>query len=166
LRKFNRLTEVFALTAIAFLGIPDTAYGQSLTFSPNPVVLGIAGPGGSTTASVPVSSTSAITGPLQVTTINTTDRSNWLCATPSGQSLTVSVGSNCNTGASTTQLAGNQNYTGQINVTAPTASGNQSSQRHTASCERQPKPDRYPEFSDLWCSDRRHGAFADREHHQ
>ena len=124
--KFNRLTEVFTLTAIAFLGIPDTAFGQSLTFSPNPVVLLIAGPGGATSASVPVSSTAAITGSLQVTTINTTDHSNWLCATASGQSLTVSIGSNCNIGASTTQLAGNQNYTGQINVTAPTASGTQS----------------------------------------
>src|SRR5260370_15738454 len=113
------------LAAIAFLGIPDTAFGQSLTFSPNPVALGIAGPGGTTTASVTVSSSTPITGSLQVTNINTSDRSPWLCATPSGQSLTVSIGTGC-TGASSNQLTGNQNYTGQITVTAPSSSGTQS----------------------------------------
>src|SRR6266403_1560158 len=124
LPKFNHLTEVFTLAAFALLGIPDTALGQSLTFSPNSVVVSIAGPGGTTTSAVAVSSTAGINGPLQISTINTTDRTNWLCAQASGQSLTLSIGTN---GCSTSQLLNNTTYTGTITVTAPTASSGQQS---------------------------------------
>ncbi len=120
MRTFNRLTEVFALAAVALLGIPDTAFGQSLTFSSNPLVLGVAGPGGTTTSSVAVSSTAGINGALTVANISTSDRTNWLCAVASGQSLTVSVGTGC--GTSTSQLSNNFTYTGTVTVTAPTAS--------------------------------------------
>jgi hypothetical protein len=123
LRKFNHLTEVFILAAAALLGIPDTAHGQSLTFSPNPDSLSIAGPGGTTTSTVAVSSTAGINGSLQVATISTSDHTNWLCVQASGQSLTLSIGTN---GCTTSQLANNQTYTGTVNVTAPTSSGTQS----------------------------------------
>ena len=127
MRKFKHLTEILILTAVALLGIPDAALGQSLTFaSANPIVLGIAGPGGTTTSSIAVSSTAGINGPLQVTNISTTDRTNWLCGTASGQSLVVSIGTGCNS-TSSSQLLNNQTYTGSITVTAPTtSSGTQS----------------------------------------
>ena len=121
MRKFNQLTHVFTLAAFALLGIPDTALGQSLTFSSNPVVLGIAGPGGTTTTSVAVSSTAGINGSLQVTNISTSDRTNWLCAVANGQSLTVSIGTGCSN-TSSSQLQNNFTYTGTITVTAPTTS--------------------------------------------
>ena len=124
LRKFNHLTEVFTLAVVALLGIPDTALGQSLTFSPNSVGVSIAGPGGTTTSAVAVSSTAGINGPLTVSTINTTDRTNWLCAQPSGQSLNISIGTN---GCTTSQLLNNTTYTGTITVTAPTTSSGQQS---------------------------------------
>jgi hypothetical protein len=88
--------------------------------------LGIAGPGATTTSSVSVSSTAGINGALQVSNISTSDRTNWLCAQPSGQSLTISIGTGCN-GASSSQLANNQSYTGQIIVNAPTTSSGQQS---------------------------------------
>lgn len=122
MRKFNHLTEILTLTAVALLGIPDAAHGQSLTFaSANPVVLGIAGPGGTTTSSIAVSSTAGINGALTVTNISTTDRTNWLCGSASGQSLVVSIGTGCNS-TSSSQLLNNTVYTGSITVTAPTSS--------------------------------------------
>src|SRR6202011_1090639 len=99
----------------ALLGIPDTALGQSLTLSPNPDLLGITGPGGTTTSSVTVSSTAGINGSLTVASISTSDHTNWLCAVPNGQSLTVSIGTGCNN-ASSTQLLNNTTYTGSIVV--------------------------------------------------
>src|SRR5437763_4503287 len=127
LPKFNCLTQVFTLAAAALLGIPDTASAQSLTFTPSQLTLGISGPGGTTTSSVSVSSTAGINGPLQVTTISTSDHTNWLCATGSGQSRTVSRGPGCSSDTSSSQLQNNQTYTGMITVSAPTtSSGTQS----------------------------------------
>src|SRR5262249_50302126 len=94
-----------------------------LTFSPSPLVLGIAGPGATTSASVSVFASPAATGPLQVTTISTQDRTNWLCAVPSGTStIIVSIGTGCS-GTYSVQLLPNQTYTGNITVSAPSGSG-------------------------------------------
>jgi hypothetical protein len=125
LLKFNRLAVVLILATCALLGNPDTAAAQSLTFSPSPLSVSISGPGGTTTSSVSVSSTASINGSLTVTTISTSDHSNWLCTQTSGTTLTVSIGTG--SGCSSSQLLNNQTYTGQVTVTASTAtSGNQS----------------------------------------
>jgi hypothetical protein len=119
LRTFNHLTELCCFAALALVGNPDTARAQSLTFSPNPVSLSIAGPGSTVSVSVPVSSTVALGGSLQITSTNP---SSWLCAQPNGTtSVTVIIGTGC-PGTTSTQLVNNQTYTGQIIVSAPTAS--------------------------------------------
>jgi Viral BACON domain len=123
LRKFKRLTELFTVAAVVLLGHPDTARSQTLTFSQNPVTLSITGPGStSQPTTLSVSSTVQLTGSLQVTTINTSDRTNWLCAQPNGTSLTLTAGTGCS-GATTNQLSNNQTYTAQVTVTAASSSG-------------------------------------------
>jgi hypothetical protein len=85
-------------------------------------VLSIARPGSTATASISVSSTVGLTGNLQVLSINTSDRTNWLCAQPAVGTLTVSIGTGC-TGITSTQLLNSQIYTGQIGIAAPTVNG-------------------------------------------
>jgi hypothetical protein len=118
-RKLNRLTEVFALATLVLLGHPDTAGAQTLTFNPSSVTANISGPGGTFgPTQVTVSSSTAISS-LVVAAINTTDRTNWLCATVTGtNTINVSVGTGTCSGLSTTQLATNGTYTGDITVTA------------------------------------------------
>lgn len=122
MRNLNVLNRLLVFAAPILLGHPDTALAQSLTFSPSAVTLSISGPGSTASTPVSVSSSAGIGGALQVASITTSDRTNWLCAQPSGASLTVSIGTGCS-GVSSSQLSNNQTYTGQITVTAPGASG-------------------------------------------
>ena len=115
--RFNHLTVALAAAAVVLLGHPDTARAQSLTFSPSSVGLTISGPGGvAGPTSVSVSSGTAISS-LFISGINTSDHTNWLCATASGNTVNVYAGTgNCGFTPTTTQLAHNQNYTGTISV--------------------------------------------------
>jgi len=123
LRKINRLTEVIALATLALLGNPDTASAQTLTFSPNPVVFTIAGPGQTASAqTVTVTSTGGAVSNITIGQISSAG-GNWLTAAPvgSGNTFTVSVVTSATTG-----LAPNSTFTGSIFINANnfTASGN------------------------------------------
>jgi len=116
--KFNNLTKASVLAAVVLLGHPDTARAQNLTFTPATLGFTISGPGGTSgPMSVAVSSTATITS-LLISSINTSDRTNWLCAVVSGtNTVNVSVGSGaCGFTPTTSQLAFNQTYSGTIGV--------------------------------------------------
>ncbi len=123
--KFNRLTEVLAVATLVLLGHPDTARAQ-LIFNPSSVTASIPGPGGTYgPAQISVSSASAISS-LVVAAINTSDRTNWLCATPSGTTLiNVYVGTGGCSGVTSTGLIANGNYSGFITVQANGAQSTQ-----------------------------------------
>ena len=115
--RFNRLTVALTVAIVVLLGHPDTAHAQSLTFSPSSVGLTISGPGGvAGPTSVSVSSATPISS-LFISGINTSDHTNWLCATASGNTVNVYAGTgSCSFTPTTTQLALNQNYTVTVNV--------------------------------------------------
>jgi uncharacterized protein (TIGR03437 family) len=122
-RKLNRVVELFALAAVVFVGRPDTAFAANLNFFQNnapvqnPLVISIAGPGSSNSATMTVT-TNGTLGTLAQPTVNTGSGGNWLCATTSGNMLTVSVGSaTCGGSVSTSQLQANLSYNGNVSVT-------------------------------------------------
>jgi uncharacterized protein (TIGR03437 family) len=119
LRKLNRLTELLAVAAVVVVGLADTAFGQQLNFNPpNPTQINISGPGSTASSTVTVTSSSTITiTSVAVDSIDTSDHTNWLCATASGNVVTISIGAavtGC--GASTNQLVAGRSYTGNIAV--------------------------------------------------
>ena len=119
MRRFSGFAGALTLAALVLVGLPDTAKAQSLFFSPATAGLSISGPGGAAgPVQVGVSSGSQINS-LFVSSINTSDHTNWLCANVgSSNTINVYVGSStCNSSATTSQLASNQSYTGTISVT-------------------------------------------------
>src|SRR4051812_26909350 len=111
----NRLTEVLALATVALLGLPDTAGAQTLTFSPNPVVFTIAGPGQSATAqTVTVTLSSGTVNNISIGSISTSNGTNWLTVpSVTGNTFTVALADSV-----TAALAPNTTYTGSISVSA------------------------------------------------
>src|SRR5258706_2810237 len=125
MRAFNRLTNVLAFAAVVVLGHPDTASAQSLTFSPNPVVFTIAGPGG-TAAAQTITITSSAGSNVNFCPCNTSTQSgsgNWLVSSgfTTGNTFTLSID-----GGVTANLAPNTTYTGSVfvNQNGSTANGN------------------------------------------
>ena len=114
----RRVTELFLLAAVFFFSHPDAAMAQQLLLNQNPVVLSISGQGGTTSTQVSLSSPLSVTSlTVPVGGVTTVPGSgSWLCASASGTTLTISVGSLCS-GGSTTQLLNNQQYNGSIQVT-------------------------------------------------
>jgi uncharacterized protein (TIGR03437 family) len=124
LRKINRLTEVLAFAAVVLLGNPDTASAQTLSFSPNPVVFTITGPGQAAVAqTVTVTASSGSVSNMSIGSISTSNGTNWLTASPVGSGNTLTVGL---VDTVTANLAPNTTYTGIISVSANslTAQGN------------------------------------------
>jgi uncharacterized protein (TIGR03437 family) len=121
--KLNRVVQFLALAAVVFVGRPDTALAANLNFTQNsapvqqPLLITISGPGASnSSASITVTSTATV-GTLNPVAV-TQSGGNWLCAVPSGATLTVSVGpAACPSGVTTSQLQSNVSYNGQLNVT-------------------------------------------------
>jgi uncharacterized protein (TIGR03437 family) len=134
LLRLNRLAELLAVATVVLLGHPDTAKGQTLSFSPSPVALSISGPGATAmqVVTVTASNGTGITS-LFVSPINTTSGGNWLSAQASSNTFTLSAtntssltpGATYN-GTAVVTANGNNSLTGTINVslTVGSTSGN------------------------------------------
>src|SRR5579872_6122064 len=116
LPKLNRLAELLALATLVLLGHPDTAQGQSLTFSPSPVVLNIPGPGATASQVVTVAGGVPINS-VFVSRIDTTPPLNWLTATgANGNTFTLNA-------ANTSTLTPGGTYNGTVTVVANGSGG-------------------------------------------
>jgi hypothetical protein len=116
LLKFNRLAALLALATLVLLGHPDTARGQSLTFSPSPVGFNIPGPGATATQVVTVTSSTPINS-LFVSRVDTTPPLNWLTVgSTNGNTFTINA-------TNTSTLTPGGTYNGTVTVTANDNSG-------------------------------------------
>ena len=117
--KPTRLSKLLTLGAVVLAGYPGAVSAQGLFFTPNPAALTLSTPGSGTgPVTVTVSSPTPISS-VTVAAISTSDGTNWLCAIANGfNTINVWVGTGGCANTTTTQLAVNGNYTGQVTVQA------------------------------------------------
>src|SRR5580704_3228354 len=116
-RTLNRLTLMLAVAAIVLITHSKAVAQTVLLQFTNPLQLTLVNGGGTTSANVPVTlSTVPTTSPSSVTIqgISVNSGANWLCASTSGATITVSAGTAC-AGASTLSAG---SYSGIITFTA------------------------------------------------